>query len=132
VEFGFRAGLFPWAIGIPVLALSLLQLVLQLAGKAKLGGRETGPEVDLPTRVAFRRSLEMIAWILAFYVVIWLLGFSYAFPVSTLLYLKSAGREKWPITLFLSFVSWAFVYGLFDHYLRIPFPEGKLFVWLSQ
>ncbi|MBI2089545.1 MAG: hypothetical protein HYT78_12535, partial [Deltaproteobacteria bacterium] len=66
-----------------------------------------------------------------FYVAVWLLGFSLAVPVTTVLYLKIAGREKWPITIILTLIAWGFFYGLFDYALHIPFPESLLLAWLG-
>jgi hypothetical protein len=132
-NFGFRAGLFPWAIGFPVLALAVVQLAMDLTGKtrksAEMSVADAAPE--LPKAVVYRRTTEIIAWILGLLVAIWLLGFSAAVPVATFLYLKVAGREKWPITVVLTLVSWLFFYVLFDYALRIPFPDGKLFETLS-
>ena len=44
-------------------------------------------------------------------------------PLTTLLYLKIAGREKWPITIAMTLVAGIFFYGLFDYALHIPFPD---------
>lgn len=129
-DFGFRAGLFPWAIGFPLLAFAIIQLGLELAGKVRLSGLEAGPELELPASVVHRRTAGIILWIFAFFVVIWLLGFSYGVPLNTFLYLKLAGREKWPITILLTATTWIFFYGLFEYSLHIPFPEGQLFAWL--
>ena len=131
-NFGFRAGLFPWAIGFPVLALALVQLGSDLLG---YGGRrahghivETGPEIA--PQMTYRRTLRIIGWTFGFFVVIWLLGFAVAVPLTMLLYLKAA-REKWLITVTMALISWLFFYGLFDYALHVPFPEGQLFVWLQ-
>ena len=43
-----------------------------------------------------------------------------------ILYLKLAGKEKWPMTIAVSFFTWLFIYGLFERALSIPFPEGLL------
>jgi len=131
-SFGYRAGLFPWAIGFPVLALALVQLVFDLRG------RETGRSLeslvgasDLPTSVVVRRSIAISGWIVGFFVAIWLLGFSIGVPLATLLYVKVNAREKWLISVALTAFSWVLIYGLFDRVLRVPFPEGQLFVWLG-
>jgi putative tricarboxylic transport membrane protein len=123
-NFGFRAGLFPWSIGFPVLALALVQFGMELTGKTRVS--ETGAAelaADLPKDVLYRRTGRIIAWIFAFYLAIWLLGFGLAIPVTMFLYLKVEGREKWPITIVLTLVAWLFFYGLFDYGLHIPFPD---------
>jgi TctA family transporter len=125
-DFGIRAGLFPWTIGIPMLMLAFTQLVLELAGKVKrtAGGDSTA---ELSREEVQKRTISIIGWILGFLVAIWLLGFSLAVPVTTLLYLKFTGGEKWPIALLVSFLSWALFYGLFEYSLHIPFPDAWLF-----
>ena len=132
-NFGFRAGLFPWAIGIPVLAMAIAQLGMDLMGKTRLSGIEGTAELgaELPKSLVYRRTTEIICWIFGFLLAIWLLGFSLAFAVTTFLYLKVAGQEKWPITLTLTLLAWGFFYGLFDRALHIPFPDGQLLVWLG-
>ncbi|PYM12147.1 MAG: hypothetical protein DMD81_24820 [Candidatus Rokuibacteriota bacterium] len=131
-NFGPRAGLFPWAVGVPGLALALAQFAKDLTGRRpppKEREEEPGPEV--PPDVARRRSIEMVFWIGVFLVAIWLLGFSLATLVTTFLYLKIAGRERWPMTIALSLGGFAFVYGVFEKGLGVPFPPAQLAVWLG-
>jgi TctA family transporter len=132
-HFGFRAGLFPWVIGIPTLILALCQLVKDLLGQEKAKGPRAAWEAaaDVPPEVAARRTVSIIIWSIGFFVAIWLLGFSYSIPVSMLLYLKLAGKEKWPMALAVTFFTWLFVYGLFERALSIPFPDGLLMTWLK-
>ncbi|MEK7377305.1 MAG: tripartite tricarboxylate transporter permease, partial [Candidatus Binatota bacterium] len=132
-NFGYRAGLFPWAIGFPVLALAIVQLGKELLGfekkpRATEFGLEVGPEIS--PELAYRRTLLILGWTIGFFVGIWLLGFSLAVPTTIILYLKFA-KEKWPITLALALVAWLFFYGLFDYALHVPFPDGQLFLWLK-
>jgi putative tricarboxylic transport membrane protein len=128
-HFGFRAGLFPWAIGIPTLLLAIAQLGKDLWGreKPKAGLAAWEAAVDVPPEVVRHRTVSILIWTIGFFIAIWLLGFSYAVPVAMVLYLKIAGREKWPITIAVSFFTWAFCYGLFERALSIPFPDGLIF-----
>jgi len=127
-NFGFRAGLFPWAIGIPTLVLALLQLNKDVTGRKKPQAAAATWEaaLEIPLEVATRRTLAIIGWTVGFFVMIWLLGFTYAVPVVMILYLKLAGREKWPMTLIVTFFTWLFFHGLFERALNVPFPEGLL------
>ncbi len=128
-NFGFRAGLFPWVIGFPVMALLLAQLTLELVGKA------TRPVIyemgvgEAPDPLAARRTAEIIVWIVGFFLAIWLLGFTFAVPVTTVLYMIVAGQEKWWVALTVGAVSWAVFYGLFERALQIPFPPPALLEW---
>jgi hypothetical protein len=89
------------------------------------------PTPDVPPEVSSRRSVEICAWIAGFWVAFWLLGFSLATLVATLLYLKIAARERWRMSILLAEFGFAFVYGLFEKALGVPFPLGQLFVWLG-
>jgi hypothetical protein len=130
-NFGFRAGLFPWVIGTPTLLLALFQLAKDLRGHKKVGAPhlEGEAKVEVSPAVAARRTLTVIGWTVGFFIAIWLLGFSYAVPLTMLLYLKFAGREKWPITAIMTFCTWGFFYLLFQRVLNVPFPDGLVFDW---
>lgn len=128
-NFGVRAGLFPWVIGTPTLLLALLQLAKDLRGYRKVRAPHFEGEatVEVSPEVATRRTLVIIGWTVGFFIAIWLLGFSYAVPLTMVLYLKLAGREKWPITAIMTFCTWIFFYLLFERMLNVPFPDGLLF-----
>jgi TctA family transporter len=131
-HFNVRAGLFPWVIGFPVLAVAIVQLVVDFTGREKVSGR--GPaelESEIPAPVVFRRTAGMFGWVVGYLVAIWLLGFALGGSLSTLLTLKVGSRERWPITLVITAAMWAFTYGLFDRTLHVPLPPGELFSWLG-
>jgi putative tricarboxylic transport membrane protein len=127
-NFGYRAGLFPWVIGIPTFILAFLQLGRDLLGKKKKATPEFGvtPEVEADPQVIKQRTIAVILWTLAFFLAIWLLGFTYAVPLMLLLYLKLAGKESWFMTAAVTFGTWLFYWGLFEKALNVPFPEGLL------
>jgi putative tricarboxylic transport membrane protein len=132
-DFGVRAGLFPWAVCIPGVLLGLAQLARDLTGRREAPAPDTigDATAGVPAEVAARRTLEIVLWILGFWIAIWLVGFSLATLAMTVLYLKVAARERWGLTLVLTALSIAFVYGLFDKGLGVPFPAGQLFAWLG-
>jgi putative tricarboxylic transport membrane protein len=128
-NFGVRAGLFPWVIGTPTLLLALFQLAKDLRGQKKVSrpAFEGEGAVEVSSAVATRRTLTVLGWTVGFFIAIWLLGFSYAVPLTMVLYLKFAGREKWPITAIMTFCTWGFFYLLFQRMLNVPFPDGLIF-----
>jgi biotin transporter BioY len=71
-----------------------------------------------------------MGWLIGYFLAIWLLGFIPAAPVTTFLYLRTSGREKWWLSLVLALVSWLFFYGLSDYAVHLPFPSGLLLDWL--
>ncbi len=127
-NFGYRAGLFPWVIGIPTFVLCFLQLARDLRGAHKKKDAHPGDdaEVEIAPAVVRKRTLDVIGWTAGFFVAIWLLGFSIAVPLMILLYLKVAGKESWLMTAQVTFFSWLFYWGLFEKLLNVPFPEGLL------
>jgi len=132
-DFGFRAGLFPWSIGIPLLALALLLLTLQVARRDELpGGGFAASDPGIPAAVERRRTAAILGWIAGFLAAIWLLGFTLGGALCTLLSLKAGSGERWPLALALTGGAAAFVYFVFERGLRVPFPPGELFVWLGM
>jgi hypothetical protein len=132
-NFGFRAGLFPWVIGTPTLLLGCVQFGKDLLGrrKAKSAAAEWEIAPEIEPEVAKQRTINILIWTVGFFIAIWFLGFSYSVPVSMILYLKLAGKEKWPMTIAVTFFTWLFIYGLFERALSIPFPEGLLFTFFK-
>ena len=128
-RFNFRAGLFPWVIGFPVLALAIIQFIMDLMGKVGKVSQDHLIEVksELPSHIMNRRTAGIFGWVAGYFVSIWLLGFSFGVPLCTFIQLKIAYREKWGISLILTAFAWAFIYGLFDRILHTPFPPGLLF-----
>ena len=86
--------------------------------------------VDLPPEVVKQRTMSMFLWIGIYLLGIWLIGFSPATLIVSVLYLKLMG-ERWLPTVVLSLCNFAFVYGLFEQGLGVPFPPGQLMVWLG-
>src|SRR5262245_4388890 len=131
-DFGFRAGLFPWAIGIPVLALALIHLALQLAGKERVpDAGAADPRHEVPPDVVKRRTAEIFGWIFGYLAAIWLLGFTLGGTLCTLLALKLGGRGRWPITLVMTAGVAAFGYLVFERGLKVPFPPGAIVAWFG-
>ena len=123
-NFGTRAGLFPWVIGIPTLILAIFQFARELASKKTADA--AGSHAELDTRLVVKRTISIILWTVGCFVAIWLLGFPYAVPLVILAYLKWAGGENWIITVSVTLCSWLFFWGLFQKLLNVPFPEGLL------
>src|SRR5262245_38961073 len=126
-RFDARAGLFPWTIA----SVSLLLAIVNVAGGLRARRHEPvggGTAAEPPD--AARRTAAICGWIVGMYAAIWLVGFSAATLLTTFLYLRAA-RERWPLSVGLSLAGFAFVYGLFEKGLGVPFPPGQLFVWLG-
>ena len=138
----------PWMIGIPTALLLAAALVQDLRRRGGMGGgsleggsfasgspgglalpEEAGPRLEAAEER--RRTANIIVWVVGFALAIWLLGFHVGIPLVSLLYLKLAGRERWPITLLLVAGIWASSALFFDCTMHIFFIPGELFVWLG-
>jgi hypothetical protein len=129
-NFNIRAGLFPWAIGFPLLGLSVLQFMREFSGKARVeprGQRVKEEGQGLSADGVNRRTRNTFVWILTYFVAIWFLGFPIGGALCCFTQLKFGSKEKWLITLTLTAGLWAFIYLLFDRVLHVPFPTGYLF-----
>ena len=130
--FGWRAGLFPWAVTVPVLCLALIQFMRDLAGRPENPGPDPVAAAPVvPSTVVWRRTAEIGAWIVGMLGAIWLAGFAGATLLITFLYLKLGAREPWAPSLALSVGGFLFVYGLFERVLGVPFRPGSLLAWLG-
>ena len=129
-----RAGIFPWVVGVPCLALGLYifaKEALTSTREIKTGGLyeiPEGPEIE--PIVARQRTFAIGCWIVGFFLAIWIVGFIPASAIATFLYLKFGAGERWPVTLAITAGCWLFFFGLFDYALQLPFPQGALFEWL--
>ena len=85
----------------------------------------------LPAKIAVRRTLVAIGWMLGFLVGIVLLGFPIAIPLVVFLYAKVQGREPWGHSLGLALGVWGLFYAVFDRLLHLPFPAGWVQTWLG-
>jgi len=135
-DWRLQARLYPWAIGIPMLVLALVQVVLELKGiGAQKSGDNAPVDVQFAARadpvLARRRTGNIFCWIAGYIVAIGLIGFFYSVPLLVFLYLKVQSREKWPLSIALTAVAWIFFWALFDRLLHLPFPQGALFAWLG-
>src|ERR1051325_9702566 len=92
-DWRLQARLYPWAIGIPMLILAIVQVVLDLKGVASKQTASAAPvDVQLAERtdpaLARRRTINIFSWLVGYLLAVWLLGFSCCVPLVVFLYLK--------------------------------------------
>ena len=135
-EWRLQARLYPWAIGIPMIILALIQVILDLKGVERKQ-KDEAPVMDyqfsqtVAPEVARRRAITMFGWLFGFFFAIWLLGFSITIPLMVFTYLKIQSNEGWVISIVLTVLAWLFFYFLFVKLLTLPFPDGLIFTWLG-
>lgn len=135
-DWRLQARLYPWAIGIPMIILALIQVILDLRGVERKQ-QDEAPVMDyqfsqtVEPKLARRRAITMFCWLFGFFFSIWLLGFSITIPLMVFSYLKIQSNEKWGISILLTVLAWLFFYFLFVRLLTLPFPDGLIFTWLG-
>ena len=115
-----KAALFPLTMGIPLLALTVVQTVLEL--RAPSAGEAAAGE---------RRAYAVFAWMGAFIVLVLLGGFPIAVPIFVFLYLVMQSREKAGLSIALAGAAWAAFYLLFVRLLHFPFEDGLITSWFQ-
>lgn len=115
-----KAGLFPLVMGIPLLALALAQLGLDL--------RDAGEPAEAAPQIARRRTLAIFAWMAAFIVLVLLLGFPIAVPLFVFCYLSMQSRAGWGLSIALAAAAWGFFHVVFERLLHFPFEAGLLLI----
>ena len=135
-DWRLQARLYPWAIGIPMVILAIIQVILDLKGVERKQPDDAAP-VDfqftqtVEPKLAKRRAIIMFCWFFGFFFGIWLLGFAITIPLMVFSYLKIQSNEKWTISIILTVMAWVFFYFLFVRLLNLPFPDGLIFTWLG-
>jgi small-conductance mechanosensitive channel len=114
------ARLLPLVIGIPGLALSLVQFVKELREPAE-------PAV---TSEEHKREGAMFAWFILFVGGLVLFGFLYAGPLLVAAFLYFSGKEKWYVALAAAVFAWLILYGIFEQFLGLPLFEGLAVQWI--
>ncbi len=137
-EWRLQARLYPWAIGIPMILLAVINIVQELRGPKKEGeGASANTPADFQLTqtvdwdVAVKRTSNILSWIVGFMAGIWLVGFSITVAGMTFGYLKIQSKEGWPMSLILTASAWLIYYVVFERTLLLPFPEGQVFRWLG-
>jgi hypothetical protein len=129
--------LFPLTIGIPAVALALLQVgfaTRRLFGWSRQRAAEPRPAMEplaagegvLSAALARQRTIEMAFWILAFTLGVLVLGFRVGALVLPLAFFRLAGRERWRVAVPIAFGTYLCFTLLFAKGLHIPFPNGVL------
>jgi hypothetical protein len=138
-EWRLQARLYPWAIGIPMVVLALIQVILDLKGYKAKEPSDGAPPVrmdfqftkGIDASTARKRAFVMFGWFLGFFFLVWLVGFNIGIPVMVFSYLKIQSKEPLLLSIILTVVAFVFFYFLFVKLLTLPFPEGRIFAWLG-
>jgi hypothetical protein len=69
----------------------------------------------------------MIGWLILAAVGIGLIGFRFAVPLFVLLFARIEGRANWLSAILVAIITWAFVVGYFELFMKFGMFRGVLF-----
>jgi putative tricarboxylic transport membrane protein len=122
-----RARIFPFAIFGPILIVAIVNFVKDLRRQPWTETiAQTIAEADLDEASFRKRTRNILAWIVGFFLALWLLGFPLGIPLATFIYLKVVAREGWLTSVVVTVGTWAFIVGVFGHFLDFVFPDPAL------
>lgn len=130
-----QARLYPWAIGIPMIFLAILQVIFDLKGVESKQNDAAPVDIQLgkniDPQVAFKRTINIFSWLFGFFLGCWLIGFSLTIPIMVFSYMYFQGKEKLWLAATLTIIAFFFYYSLFVRLLTLPFPDGLIQTWLG-
>jgi len=112
------ARFMPWVLGIPAIALCLLQLGRDLRAARRAAGEAQGE------RRTVRREAAMWAYFLGLVGGILFFGFFLAVPVFLLVFLRQWARASWPLALGLVAATSVIYYLVFVQGLNVALHQG--------
>jgi uncharacterized membrane protein (DUF106 family) len=133
-HWSFKTGFFPLAIAIPLLILVLIHLYLESFGAPEVS---KGPAVEadfsgeVSQDVARRRVVTIFAWIAAFILCVYLIGFPLTVPLFIFFFLKLQSEVSGLHSAGLTAITWGFFYLLFQRLVHIQFEAGAIQTWLG-
>jgi hypothetical protein len=129
-QWGFRTRIFPTIVAVAVVVFALAHLVTLVrtpVGVPAGGTPETGQqaaEVD-EEPVSLRSAARFMAWLLAFAVALWAVGFLWGGVGLTVAYMLLDRRESLTVTAAMAAAVGGLIWVL-DAVLGVPFPAGAL------
>jgi len=134
--WGWDTRLFPWAIGIPTLALALCQLITDWKGpgvkdpkeekKAPQAILDIAVDASIPPEEVYRHTVRTAGWLLAFGCGIWFFGFLISIPFFIFFYLIYEAQASKFSALTVTALTFLFVWALFDQTMHLAWPESML------
>ena len=126
-DWRFGARMFPWAIGIPALGLTILQLIIEQIRAHRparpedvSGVMDLPVDPDTPPMEVARRAGISFAWVFGLFFGIWIFGFLVAIPLFVFSYIIIMAKARWYESLFYVALILIMMLGLFHYTINIP------------
>jgi hypothetical protein len=124
-DYSPEARFLPLVIGIPALALTALQLAVELRRAAR-GGAAAAP---VPGRL--RREAVLFLYLAGLLAGLLLFGFLVGAPVFVGVFLARREKEPWPVVIGASAATLTVLYVMFELFLELSLYEGFIFGLLA-
>ena len=105
LDWPIETSTFPIVMGGTGLALALAALAADI--RLMIAGPADGEAADQENA---SRINATFAWILGFFASVFILGFQWGLPLTTLFYYRFEARLSWIVSLILAVVVWGFLY----------------------
>ena len=125
LDYPYDAKLFPLMVSLGVSVLIVMIIAKETLGKARQGKMSGGKDVG-SKQVAYK-FLSPFIWIVSLLLAIYLIGFQVGVPLFCFLYFK-VHHQPWLLSISLTALIGAIIYGVFIICLEIPFYKGILFM----
>jgi hypothetical protein len=151
LRLGRVARFVPLAVAIPTLALLGFQLLVEaipelarrfgIVEKKDIFGVEplreksvaqTQADLTAAREARNKRELSAFLWLSLMLLLIYLLGFLFALPIFSTVYLKKRAAESWLLSLTVGLTMCLSLYGIFVLLLKVELYEGLLANWLRM
>jgi putative tricarboxylic transport membrane protein len=121
-EGGPGSGFLPFWLGLAMAGLALLLLVRR--------PRAADAGVDWAPRGEARNRVLIVGLVtLAFVALLDVLGMIVGTALYLTVLIRFLGRHRWWVTLLVAAGAAGFNWLVFAHWLRVPFPEGMLWIF---
>lgn len=125
------ARLMPLLFGIPGTILGLAQFIMEFrVARTELAA--IPEQKDLEKQGQERKNeIQMITWMILFFVGLLCFGFKYASPVLVFSFLYIGKKESLVTAIISGVATFLVIYGFFEQTLEIPLFNGLIIEWLA-
>jgi hypothetical protein len=127
-DWPIRASIVILLLGSIGIVLAVVQVISDFNAWRGRSAQSARPTYETPSLEHQGRwgSLEIWAWLWGLFFAIHLIGFLVALPLFVFLYVKVYGG-RWMTASIITAGTWAFLYGVFEQILHVPWPPPLLF-----
>ena len=124
-HYGGEASIVSLVIGVPTLVMILFAIGYGFLDRSK-DTTETADTADVAT-APWSGAALIAAWLVGFFLFIFIAGFYTAIPIFAFGYLKIHGKTSWIIASATAGILWAVLYVSFDYLMGQELFQGVLF-----